>query len=82
MTNHKIKTDLFPVLTKRDSFDLETAKKVVKDYLAELLVLTPSEKEFLDHFEKKVYIPELLFEDPEIKKRIENHPMALWKTMR
>jgi len=66
LTNHKIKTDLLPVLTKRDSFDLETAKKVVKDYLNELLVLTPSEKEFLDHFEKKVYIPQLLFEDPEI----------------
>lgn len=82
LTNHKIKTDLLPVLTKRDSFDLETAKKVVKDYLNELLVLTPSEKEFLDHFEKKVYIPQLLFEDPEIIKRIENHPMALWKTRR
>jgi predicted nucleotidyltransferase component of viral defense system len=82
LTNHKIKTDLLPVLTKRDSFDLETAKKVVKDYLNELLVLTPSEKEFLDHFEKKVYIPQLLFDDPEIIKRIENHPMALWKTRR
>ncbi|HOM03398.1 MAG TPA: nucleotidyl transferase AbiEii/AbiGii toxin family protein [Acetivibrio sp.] len=66
---------------KRDSFDLETAKKVVKDYLAELLVLTPSEKEFLDYFEKKKHIPQLLFDDPEIIKRIENHPMALWKTM-
>jgi hypothetical protein len=73
---------LLPVLTKRDSFDLETAKKVVKDYLTELLVLTPSEKEFLDYFEKKVYIPKLLFDDPEIIKRIENHPMALWKTRR
>ena len=82
LTNHKIKTDLLPVLTKRDSFDLDTAKKVVKDYLAELLVLTPSEKEFLDYFEKKVYIPQLLFDDKEIIKRIENHPMALWKTRR
>ena len=82
LTNHKIKTYLLPVLTKRESFDLETAKKVVKDYLNELLVLTPSEKEFLDHFEKKVYIPKLLFDDPEIIKRIENHPMALWKTRR
>ena len=70
LTNYKIKTDLLPVLTKRDSFDLETAKKVVKDYLSELLVLTPSEKEFLDHFEKKVYIPQALFDDPEILKRI------------
>jgi hypothetical protein len=67
-------------LTKKDTFDLEIAKKVVKDYLTELLVLTPSEKEFLAHFEKKVYIPQLLFDDPEIIKRIENHPMALWRT--
>ncbi|OQB23521.1 MAG: hypothetical protein BWY11_01820 [Firmicutes bacterium ADurb.Bin182] len=80
LTNHKIRTDLIPVLTRQDSFDLEKAKKAVKDYLSELMVLTPSEKEFFDCFEKKEYIPQLLFEDSEIIKRVENHPMALWRT--
>jgi len=68
LTKHKIKTDLIPVLTKQDTFDLEKAKKVIKDYFSEIMVLTPSEKEFLDNFEKKVYIPQLLFDDPEIIK--------------
>ena len=41
--------------------------------------LTPEEKEFLDRFEKNEYRLELLFEEKEIIKRLENHPMALWK---
>jgi predicted nucleotidyltransferase component of viral defense system len=79
-SNQRIKTDLLPVLSNKDSFDLENAKIVVKNYLADLMVVTPSEKEFLEQFEKKVYRPQLLFDDPEIIKRVENHPMALWKT--
>jgi predicted nucleotidyltransferase component of viral defense system len=79
LTKHKIKTDLIPVLTRQESFDLGTAKKVVMNYIADLMVLTPSEKEFLDRFEKKVYEPKLIFDDLEIIKRIEYHPMALWK---
>jgi predicted nucleotidyltransferase component of viral defense system len=76
---YKIRTDLLPVLTKRDSFDLETAKKVVKDYLSELMILTTSEQEFLNRFEAKAYMPQMIFDDMQIVKRIENHPMALWK---
>lgn len=76
---HKIRTDLLPVLRKRDDFDLEVTKKAVKKYVTELMVLTKPEKEFLDHFENKEYVPQLLFEDADIIERIENHPMALWK---
>lgn len=43
------------------------------------MVLTTKEKEYLDRFEEKKYMPELLFEDAEIVERVENHPMALWK---
>ena len=42
------------------------------------MVLTTKEKEYLDRFEEKKYMPELLFEDAEIVARVENHPMALW----
>lgn len=79
ITNQKIKRDLFPVIKRKDDFELEAAKKLVKEYISELMVLTMEEKEFLDKFENGEYIPELLFEDKEILDRIKNHPMALWK---
>lgn len=79
-TNQKIKRDLFPVIKRKDDFELEPAKKLVKAYITDLMVLTKEEKEFLDEFESGEYIPELLFEDKDILDRIKNHPMALWKT--
>lgn len=82
ITKQKIKTDLLPVIKRKDDFELETAKKMVKAYIAELMVLTEAEKEFLDRFENCEYIPELLFEDERTLERIKNHPMALWKMRR
>ena len=43
------------------------------------MVLTENEKKYLAEFEKKNYRPELLFVDPDIIERLQNHPMALWK---
>ena len=80
ITKQKIKTDLLPVIKRKDDFELETAKKTAKAYIADLMVLTKDEKEFLDRFENGDYIPELLFGDETILARIINHPMALWKT--
>lgn len=77
---HKIKTDLLPVIRKRDGFDLDAAKKIVKEYIRELMVLTKEEEEFLELFENGEYRPELIFDDSKILARIKNHPMALWKT--
>lgn len=79
ITKQKVKTDLMPVIKRKDDFDLVTAKKMAKAYIADLMVLTEAEKEFLDRFENGDYIPELLFEDEKILERIKNHPMALWK---
>lgn len=79
ITKQKIKTDLLPVIKRKDDFELEKAKKMVKAYIADLMVLTEDEKEFLERFENGEYIPELLFEDERILERIKNHPMALWK---
>ncbi len=80
ITKRKIKTDLLPVIRRKDDFDLESAMKLVKEYISDLMVLTKDEKEFLERFESGEYIPELLFEDKEILDRIKNHPMAIWKT--
>lgn len=82
ITKQKIKTDLLPVIKRKDDFELETAKKIVKAYVADLMALTKDEKRFLEKFENGEYIPELLFEDETILTRIKNHPMALWKMRR
>ncbi|MDY5034261.1 MAG: hypothetical protein SO064_07220, partial [Prevotella sp.] len=39
-----------------------------------------SREEYVQEFNDKKYIPELLFEDKEMVNRIKFHPMALWKT--
>lgn len=76
---HQVRTSLNPVLRKTDGFNLETAKKAVKEFLTDFLILTPNEREFLEAFRKSEYKPELLFEG-ETLERVRNHPMALWRT--
>jgi len=75
----KIKRDLFPVLNKKDNFQLDERKKLAKIFMANLMVLTDEEKQYIENFENKKYTPELLFDDDEIIDRIRNHPMAIWK---
>lgn len=79
LTFTKIRRDLFPVICKKDNFDLIKRKNQAKDYIAELMQLTDKENEYMDRFIKKEYKPGLLFEDDEIVERLRNHPMALWK---
>lgn len=80
ITQRKIRTDLNPVIKTKDDFELDPAKKLVSEYISDLMMLTKEEKEFLNKFESGEYIPEILFEDKMILERIRNHPMALWKT--
>jgi len=70
ITKRKIKTDLYPLISAKDNFELESAKKLVKEYTLDLMVLTKEEKEFLVRFGDGEYIPELLFEDEKILSRI------------
>lgn len=77
----KIRSDLLPVIQKGEFVDLEKIKSNVKDFLSGLMVLTSEEEEFLKQFKEKRYRPELLFDDERIIKRIEKHPMALWKML-
>ena len=77
---NQIRANLIPVLKKNERFDLETAKTAVKEYLTQLMVLTDSEKIFVENFNRGVYQPELLFDDDAIIERIKEHPMAVWRT--
>ena len=79
LDNKKYKTQLKPVITKDDKFDIEKAKPVVIEYLKTLLSLTENEKGFLAKFKEKVYAPELLFDDESILSNIINHPAIQWR---
>ena len=74
ITQRKIKTDLQPVIHRTEFFNLDGTRQEVETFL----VLSGSEKAFLLEFKQKKYKPELLF-DGEILKRVQNHPMAMWK---
>lgn len=75
----KFKTQLKPVISKIDKFDLEQAKEKVIKYLKELITLTPQETTFINEFRNKNYKPELLFDDKDMVENISHHPMALWR---
>ena len=71
---------LSSTLRKEDAFSLVDAVKEVKDFVSNFMKLTDEEKMFINEFEKGNYRPEVLFDDESIVDRIQNHPMALWKT--
>lgn len=78
----KIRRDLFPVISKKDNFQLEERKRQAKQYISGLMQLTEKENEYMKRFIAKEYRPELLFDDDGIVERISEHPMALWKCKR
>ncbi|MEE1121179.1 MAG: nucleotidyl transferase AbiEii/AbiGii toxin family protein [Prevotella sp.] len=75
----QIRATLLPMLRKGESFDFETAKVEVIEFLERLLSFTDTETAFIDYFVAKQYRPELLFNDDVIIANIRNHPMAHWK---
>ena len=75
----KFKTQLRPVLSKSDKFNLEEAKEIVINYVKELVELDSQELEFINEFKLGIYKPKLLFNDDEIIARINKHPMAKWR---
>jgi predicted nucleotidyltransferase component of viral defense system len=79
ITPHKVKTDLNPMIRNAEWFDLQAARDRVSAFLREHMALAEQETAFLKHFTAGRYEPELLFENGEIAKRVENHPMALWR---
>ena len=76
----QIRATLLPMLRKGDKFDFEQAKTEVLQFLTELMLLTDSEINFINAFNKHQYCPEMLFDNPIIINNISSHPMAEWKT--
>lgn len=81
VNQHRVKTDLNPVLRSKEKYDLQSSQLQVKTWLVDLLKLEDNENKFLEAFRGKEYRPNLLFASNEILKRIEHHPMALWKCL-
>lgn len=79
---YEIKTMLLPVIHRKEFVDLPQMKQTVKGYLSDLLTLNDEEQEFLRDFANKRYSPEKLFSDPDIRARIQSHPMVEWKMSR
>lgn len=80
LTFSKIRQTLLPVLRKSEKIDLDSMKGTVQEYLREFLALTEAEKAFLHEFSVGNYQPALLFDDEEIIRRVQAHPMAVWKS--
>jgi len=80
LTYPQIRKALIPLLKKSEHFDFEQAKIDVKNFISDFMILTDSEKLFVEEFQNGKYQSELLFEEPDILERIRNHPMAEWKT--
>jgi hypothetical protein len=78
LTPRRIRTDLHPVLRKRDWFDLTAAQQRVTNYLGSLLRLKSPEQEFLNAFQDGHWKPELIFKGRQLA-RVAQHPMAQWK---
>lgn len=78
----QIRSTLLPVLKKGTFYDLDRVKQEVCDYLQDLMKLSENELLFIERFNANEYHPELLFEDENIVERIQNHPMAIWKTQK
>ncbi len=75
----QVRAQLIPVLRHSDRFDFEQAKRNVLDYLGRFLQFSESEHNFVAHFNRREYRPEILFGPGDIAERVINHPMALWK---
>lgn len=79
ITLRKVRTDLLPMIHKGEFIELSGMQRTVRDFIGSLMVLTDAEEEFLAAFSRKSYHPDYLFSDPDILRRIERHPMVLWK---
>ena len=79
ITQNNIKRFLVPVINSKEFFSLPKVKQVINDFFNEHFVLDENESMFIEQFKQKKCIPELLYDGDELN-RIQNHPMAIWKT--
>lgn len=75
----QIRAQLLPVLRHGEYFDFESVKAEVRIFLLNLLHLNEEEKLFIEKFNARNYMPQILFGDKETADRVATHPMAMWK---
>jgi hypothetical protein len=63
ITQHKVKTDLYPMIRKSERFDLQAAQKRISAFMDEHMCLSNKEAAFLRRFAEGCYEPVLLFDD-------------------
>lgn len=61
LDQHRIKTDLIPVLRSRENFNVKVAQEITIDYLKAFLIPEKDELDFWMEFNQKNYRPELIF---------------------
>lgn len=74
--------DLTPLMQKESVFLLNTAKRRVRKFIKDLMILNEDEIKYLENFKLGIYQPKLLFSREDILDKIKFHPMAIWKTLR
>ncbi len=75
----KIKETLIPVLHKGIKFDINGVISFVSEKIKEMFILDSNDIEFINAFNNKSFIPNVLFENYQIED-VSKHPMGLWKT--
>ncbi len=75
---HRIKETLLPLLHKGIKFNVIEVTSYVSNEIKNMFLLDDNDKEFIHHFNNKVFIPNVLFSGYQIE-NISSHPMALWK---
>ena len=75
----QIKRDLYPVLRKGETFDLEAVQAEAKEYMSAVLIPTEEEIDFWREFSAGNYRPELIFGERQETENVRSHPMAIWK---
>lgn len=68
ITQHKIRTDLCPVLRNNEKFNLKEAQETIKTYFNKNINADEFTILFWKNFNNKIYKPELLFNGTELEK--------------
>ena len=63
LDQHRIKTDLIPVLRSRENFNVKVAQEITIDYLKAFLIPEKDELDSWMEFNQKNYRPELIFSE-------------------
>ncbi len=74
---NNIRRNLIPMLKVGTMIDIEELKDNVVNYIDKLFVLTKDEQKYIELYNAGEFKSSLLFEDENIVKAIENHPMAI-----